>query len=35
MIDWGRYAEIFAYDAKAGVLSLENPGEMQEKEPPP
>jgi len=27
MIDWGRYAEIFAYDAKAGVLSLENPGE--------
>lgn len=26
MIDWGRYAEIFAYDAKAGILSLENPG---------
>ncbi len=26
MIDWGRYAEIFAYDFKTGVLSLENPG---------
>ncbi len=26
MIDWGRYAEIFAYDFNAGVLSLENPG---------
>jgi NitT/TauT family transport system ATP-binding protein len=25
MIDWGRYAEIFAYDYDAGVLSLENP----------
>jgi len=23
--DWGRYAEIFAYDAHAGVFSLENP----------
>lgn len=26
MIDWGRYAELFAYDFHAGVLSLENPG---------
>jgi len=25
VIDWGRYAEIFAYDYNAGVLSLENP----------
>ena len=25
VIDWGRYAEIFAYDVNAGVLSLENP----------
>ena len=26
MIDWGRYAEIFAYDFNTGILSLENPG---------
>lgn len=26
IIDWGRYAEIFAYDNNTGVLSLENPG---------
>ena len=26
MIDWGRYAELFAYDFNSGVLSLENPG---------
>ena len=26
MIDWGRYAEIFAYDFNTGSLSLENPG---------
>jgi NitT/TauT family transport system ATP-binding protein len=26
MIDWGRYAEIFAYDFNTGYLSLENPG---------
>jgi len=26
MIDWGRYAELFAYDFNAGTLSLENPG---------
>jgi len=25
MIDWGRYAEIFAYDYNTGILSLENP----------
>jgi NitT/TauT family transport system ATP-binding protein len=24
-IDWGRYAELFAYDYNAGILSLENP----------
>ncbi len=26
VINWGRYAEIFAYDYDRGVLSLENPG---------
>lgn len=25
VIDWGRYAEIFAYDYNSGLLSLENP----------
>jgi NitT/TauT family transport system ATP-binding protein len=25
VIDWGRYAEIFAYDFNTGILSLENP----------
>ncbi len=25
MIDWGRYAELFAYDFSTGILSLENP----------
>jgi len=25
VIDWGRYAEIFAYDFNTGTLSLENP----------
>lgn len=25
VIDWGRYAEVFAYDYNAGQLSLENP----------
>lgn len=25
VIDWGRYAELFAYDYNSGVLSLENP----------
>jgi NitT/TauT family transport system ATP-binding protein len=27
IIDWGRYAELFAYDYAAGVFSAENPGE--------
>ena len=26
IIDWGRYAEVFAYDWDSGDLSLENPG---------
>ncbi len=26
IIDWGRYAEIFAYDFNTGILSLEDPG---------
>ncbi len=25
VIDWGRYAEIFAFDVTTGILSLENP----------
>jgi NitT/TauT family transport system ATP-binding protein len=25
IIDWGRYAEIFAYDYNSGIFSLENP----------
>ena len=25
-IDWGRYAEIFAYDYNTGYLSLDDPG---------
>ncbi|MBS0359663.1 MAG: AAA-associated domain-containing protein [Proteobacteria bacterium] len=25
VIDWGRYAELFAYDFNTGILSLENP----------
>ena len=28
MIDWGRYAELFAYDFNTGILSLENPGNL-------
>jgi NitT/TauT family transport system ATP-binding protein len=27
MIDWGRYAELFAYDHGSGILSADNPGE--------
>jgi len=27
IIDWGRYAELFAYDYDAGMFSAENPGE--------
>jgi NitT/TauT family transport system ATP-binding protein len=26
IVDWSRYAEIFAYDHHTGILSLENPG---------
>ena len=26
VINWGRYAELFAFDATSGTLSLENPG---------
>jgi len=26
IVDWGRYAEIFAYDYEAGIFSTENPG---------
>ncbi|MDF1758284.1 MAG: nitrate/sulfonate/bicarbonate ABC transporter ATP-binding protein [Legionellaceae bacterium] len=32
MIDWGRYAEIFAYDFKTGFLSLEDPGNTESSE---
>ncbi|MBA4697474.1 MAG: AAA-associated domain-containing protein [Legionella sp.] len=28
MIDWGRYAELFAYNFNTGMLSLEDPGTM-------
>lgn len=31
MIDWGRYAELFAYDFNSGILSLENPGTTEEE----
>ena len=36
MIDWGRYAELLAYDHGSGILSTENPGEevAGEKNPP-
>ena len=27
IVDWGRYAELFAYDYHTGVFSAENPGE--------
>jgi NitT/TauT family transport system ATP-binding protein len=27
VVDWGRYAELFAYDYNSGILSTENPGE--------
>lgn len=33
MIDWGRYAELFAYDFNTGTLSLENPGDTEEESP--
>ena len=25
IVDWGRYAELFAYNVNSGVLSLEDP----------
>jgi NitT/TauT family transport system ATP-binding protein len=30
MIDWGRYAEIIAYNFNTGILSLENPGTTEQ-----
>lgn len=30
MIDWGRYAELFAYDVNTGILSLEDPGKSED-----
>jgi NitT/TauT family transport system ATP-binding protein len=27
VVDWSRYAELFAYDYSSGILSTENPGE--------
>ncbi len=27
IVDWGRYAELFAYDYQTGVFSAANPGE--------
>ncbi len=32
IVDWGRYAELFAYDYTAGVFSAENPGEEPAEE---
>ena len=32
--DWGRDAEIFAYDARVRIFSLENPGAEQAQTPP-
>jgi NitT/TauT family transport system ATP-binding protein len=32
IVDWGRYAELFAYDYDAGVFSAENPGEEPAEE---
>ncbi len=32
IVDWGRYAELFAYDYRTGVFSAENPGEMPAEE---
>lgn len=32
MIDWGRYAELFAYDFNTRMLSLENPGISDERD---
>jgi NitT/TauT family transport system ATP-binding protein len=32
IVDWGRYAELFAYNYGAGVFSAENPGEEPAEE---
>ena len=32
IVDWGRYAELFAYDYRTGVFSAENPGETPAEE---
>lgn len=32
IVDWGRYAELFAYDYRTGVFSAENPGETPPEE---
>ena len=31
IIDWGRYAELFAYNTQSDILSLENP-QIEESE---
>ena len=31
-IEWGRFAELFAYDEGAGILSLENPAGFEQKD---
>lgn len=33
IIDWGRYAELFAYDRNTGLFSAENPGEEAVEKP--
>ena len=30
VIEWSRYAEVFAFDVNSGHLSLDNPGEVSE-----
>jgi NitT/TauT family transport system ATP-binding protein len=30
-IEWGRYAELFAYEEGAGILSLENPASLEDE----
>ena len=32
VIEWSRYAELFAYDVNSGHLSLDNPGEVIERD---
>jgi len=31
-VEWGRYAELFAYEEGAGILSLENPASVEQSE---